>query len=114
MIILLHRRIIQHGVNRVYLAVLLCSLDSLQRTPMLDLLNMRCSGLLSYVAVCRIGLLSTWLSLLQESVGSTGSLYATDEWARQAGMRAKEGMCVSTRFYDQGHKNACNDLFKKV
>ena len=63
MITLLFRRIIQYRVNRVYLAVLLCSLDGLQHAPMLDMFNMRCSGLLSYVAVCRIGLLSTWLSV---------------------------------------------------
>lgn len=63
MITLLYSRIIQHGVNGVYLAVLLCSLDSLQHAPMLDMFNMCCSCLLSYVAVCRIGLLSTWLSV---------------------------------------------------
>lgn len=63
MITLLYRRIIQHGVNGVYLAVLPCSLDGLQHAPMLDLLTTRRSGLLSYVAVCRIGLLSTWLSV---------------------------------------------------
>ena len=63
MITLLYSRIIQHGVNEVYLAVLLNYLDGLHRAPMLDMFNMRCSGLLSYVAVCRIGLLSTWLSL---------------------------------------------------
>ena len=63
MITLLYRRIIQRGVNGVYLAVLLCSLDSLRRAPMLDMFIMRCSYLLSCIAVCRFVWLSTWLSL---------------------------------------------------
>src|SRR5438034_9447755 len=57
--IVLHRRIIQHGVNGVYLAVLLCSLDSLRRAPMLDMFIMRCSGLLPCIAVCCLCLLLT-------------------------------------------------------
>ena len=53
MITLLYRRIIQHGVNGGLLALLLCSLDGLRRAPMLDMFNMRCSGLLPCIAACR-------------------------------------------------------------
>ena len=53
MITLLYSRIIQYGVNGVYLAVLLCHLDSLHRASTLDRIKNGCSDLCPCLAVCR-------------------------------------------------------------
>ncbi len=80
MVTLLYRRIIQHGVNGVYLPVLLCSLDGLQHAPMLDMFNMRCSGLLPCIAVCRFVWLSTFQARMASRVRSA-TLFWVSSWA---------------------------------